>query len=79
MAEQSAAAGDEFLRTRAFDRAAAAYHEAAATVPYNADYSYREAKLQRAVRSPDATREALDAAIRKNPTASNYYLTRRRA
>jgi hypothetical protein len=73
IAEGHAADGDEFVRTSDLGRAAQAYHDAAAAVPYNAEYAAREARALRIGGAPaDRVRQALDAAIRANPADASY-------
>jgi tetratricopeptide (TPR) repeat protein len=76
VAEADAGAADEFLRTGDGARAAQAYHDAAATVPYNGDYSYNEARVLQSGPNVAKAREALDAAIRANPYSAGYRFSR---
>jgi O-antigen ligase len=79
IAESSIHAGDEFYRTSRFEQALRAYQDAAATVPYNADYSARAAQMLQSIAgagSVDLARAALDDAIRANPLNAGYYASR---
>jgi tetratricopeptide (TPR) repeat protein len=73
VAESSAAAGDEHLRTGSPARAAASYREAAAAVPYNADYPFRESNVAGSV---DLVRQAFDRAAQANPVHAGYRFSR---
>jgi O-antigen ligase/tetratricopeptide (TPR) repeat protein len=80
IAESSADAGDEAVRTSRFEQAIQAYQDAAATVPYNGEYSFRAGRILGSARgdaaAADRARAAFDAAIRANPLSAAYLATR---
>jgi tetratricopeptide (TPR) repeat protein len=78
MAESSAGAGDEFVRTSRFTQAVQAYQDAAATIPYNGEYAFRAARLLQSAGSANAdrARRLFDTAIRVNPLSAGYHATR---
>lgn len=76
LAEERADAGDEHLRAGSPAEAAQSYHTASEIAPYNADYLFRQANALRAAgAAPQAWREALEAAIRANPSHAGYWST----
>jgi tetratricopeptide (TPR) repeat protein len=79
IAESNANAGEEAVRTSRFEQAAQAYQDAAATVPYNGEYSLRAATILASAQDAATVaraRAAFDAAIRANPLSAAYYATR---
>ena len=76
-AEERAYVGDQHLRRGAPAPAAEAYRAAAAAVPYNGDYPFRQARaLYHAGAPPEVWRQAFAAAIEANPAHAGYWSAR---
>jgi O-antigen ligase len=76
-AEDHAHAGDEHLRARSPVEAAGAYAAAAAAVPYNGDYAFRQSRALYGAGAPaEALRAATDAAVAANPADAGYRAAR---